>query len=652
VDQRNIQVTYGLQDELISKIVLIESTRDEPEPVEPIYVSLVYNVRIPNTRDVSILAQKGEGKWETLVANDVSFDGLKEHKFAMARLLRFTTVMVMSRFKCDYMEIEPSKKPFQIKSSVDNRIFFNVPKGLIKKTEDFMMSVQPIDTAVLNELKETGEAYNKKLLTCSPMLRAEWPMATFSKPVTVNLPCPPSPAYVKKMASLKKQKDEKMKAPQKPVAPTTDEPAKPKAEKKAKDAKGGVGESEIEVAVPEKATKWYMGQYGQTEDDDNDKLCLLATAHGNKYLYCSNVVITCPKPDAVAFDIDTAYDKMVVIRVRHETSEEELKLIVADLCQQLTFRSVRIIVRHKESDPYDVCLQVGMYSVQDRMERVLKEEGYVTDPMDKYNGHANIKEGDSLIIQLRGNLVSPGWDSDQRHLIFNSNLPCKLSFKVREYDRYLQKSFEQYRGAVRVTRQYYLPPEKKAMRPGVPPPQPILKAVMLTDISVEIPKTHIEADPMPYRVPVVLEDCKYVNADLLVHLAGELGEEWLKLATQLHIDHVRLQSIMRQESHAMAESMNEDKMKLDMLMTWLKRCPQAADKVRILAEAFENISRNDLVSYLGQGYQKTLKKEHHVSQKKSKISKASTAPSPGSPPGMTSAESEVVEETTTTTTTL
>lgn len=77
---------------------------------------------------------------------------------------------------------------------------------------------------------------------------------------------------------------------------------------------------------------------------------------------------------------------------------------------------------------------------------------------------------------------------------------------------------------------------------------------------------------------MVLHCSLYVGPDtkdVLMYLAGELGEEWKKLAMYLNLKSVRIQAILRQNN------MNPDprKVRYDMLVTWAKRIPRSVNKV-------------------------------------------------------------------------
>ena len=65
-----------------------------------------------------------------------------------------------------------------------------------------------------------------------------------------------------------------------------------------------------------------------------------------------------------------------------------------------------------------------------------------------------------------------------------------------------------------------------------------------------------------------------VDEHLLHHLASCIGTEWRQLAVNLGMPRGRIESIHR------SVSTNRQKAISDLLTSWIKRLPRAADKVR------------------------------------------------------------------------
>ncbi|KAK7095934.1 uncharacterized protein [Littorina saxatilis] len=583
-------VTYGEQEELISKVIELKPANDnKPEPTEPIYVTIPYGTRLPGSREPVIKAFM-DGNWVEIPTQETALDGYKEYRFAQAKVSQYTKLLVMSRFKRDYLHVQYPKRPTKLSSTYDQRVSLNVEKNTFAAEENLVLQVQPVDSNTISEFRAMDPAH-KSLLTSSPILHMVWDTPHFAHPINITVPCPPNPAKAKKMALLKKQKEDKLAQPAKPVVNMDEKKSVVARPQKAATAKGE--DSAAEAAPAQKATKWYMGQYGQTEDDENDKLSLMAFT-GGRWTCQPEIEVKTVKVDLVTFDIDTAFDKVVVFRTRVDTEEDALKQLVKSLTEQLSRRSVKILIKQRAEDPYDACCNVVPTAVLERAEKQMKADGY-TDGPDKCHS-ANVKEGDAILLTLRGNLKFNHREDTEINLVYNSNLPTQASFHVIEIDRYLQRNYEVYRGAVRVQRRYPFEQKNKMRRTAEEEAAaPAFKCETICDVEIEIPKYHVEPDPIPKRVSVVIHEAGPVDKDSLKQLAAELGEEWQRLGDKLHVNRVRQQAILRT---VIALDQGEETAKYEMLVTWLKRCPQAADKLNTLVNALAAVGREDLANHM------------------------------------------------------
>ena len=69
-----------------------------------------------------------------------------------------------------------------------------------------------------------------------------------------------------------------------------------------------------------------------------------------------------------------------------------------------------------------------------------------------------------------------------------------------------------------------------------------------------------------------------VDGDMLRHLASEIGDEWRRLAQSLGIRPVRQLAIIRSSNSALGAAARRDVV-YDMLTSWMKKMPRAANKV-------------------------------------------------------------------------
>ncbi len=96
---------------------------------------------------------------------------------------------------------------------------------------------------------------------------------------------------------------------------------------------------------------------------------------------------------------------------------------------------------------------------QDRIIKQLEDDGYEEGPGASNN--VTLREGDILTLGFRGN-IKPEEENTALNMIFNSHLTASLKTYVIEVDKFLQKSYNVYRGFVQVNRRrtVIIPPKK------------------------------------------------------------------------------------------------------------------------------------------------------------------------------------------------
>jgi len=70
---------------------------------------------------------------------------------------------------------------------------------------------------------------------------------------------------------------------------------------------------------------------------------------------------------------------------------------------------------------------------------------------------------------------------------------------------------------------------------------------------------------------------------MLRHLATKIGDEWRRLAQCLGIRPIRQLSIIRNNNSTPADSDTRRDAVYDMLASWMKKMPRAANKVTLIA---------------------------------------------------------------------
>ncbi|ESO89736.1 hypothetical protein LOTGIDRAFT_164757 [Lottia gigantea] len=611
INQSDANLVFNDHEELVSQVIEVKYVHNEDEFKEPVYIGIPHfqTRAAASSREVVVKTDVG-GSWIELPTREVSFESRKDVKMAQAEVKQPGILVVVSRFKQDYVTLSP--KPCKVVSSFDQRITFSFPKEAVFKNQHLLIQVQTVDSASVHDYK-ARDSDAKGLLTSSHIVHMDWDSGDIEKPVTITLPCPPNPAKAKKLAQIRKMKEEKMKNP-KVVPKTLAEMEKEEEKKKKRQANRAVkqkeaeeGEEEDDVPMRKTQNRWYMGEYASTDDDENDLLHFLMYNNGRWFVE-PEVEISSTKIDLVTFNLPRACERFMVIRTRTNIAEESIPPIATGLSKYLAKRFVQVILRQKTDDPFKATLTVCPASRSDKTLKKLTEEGYEESPSAALQ--VCVSEGDTIEVKFRGN-VTCGESDTHLSIPYNTHVHSQLYFSVSEVDKYLQKNFPMYRGLVQVFRKYK---ERKAVIKTIGRRQeddsdkpPEIKEEILCELLISIPKYHIEPNAIPVKAPIKIHNTKDpVNEDTMKDLAVELGDEWKKVAHYLNVNRIRLQSILRDMNIG---ERTFDEAKFDMLMTWLKRVPKAADKVSILAAALIKSGRSDLAEHL-----RSKEREYHRHQ--------------------------------------
>ena len=77
------------------------------------------------------------------------------------------------------------------------------------------------------------------------------------------------------------------------------------------------------------------------------------------------------------------------------------------------------------------------------------------------------------------------------------------------------------------------------------------------------------------KAPVTIKNViDPINDETIRDIAGELGDEWQKMAQFLNLKRMRIQAILRNHPGS-----DDEEAKQQMLLTWAKRVPRGLQKV-------------------------------------------------------------------------
>ncbi|XP_061190143.1 death domain-containing protein 1-like [Saccostrea echinata] len=600
VDQLEIHLTYGPQEELVGSIIQLVPISEQTKLQSSLYVAIPFTLSRASvhSREAFVKADIN-GEWKEIPSTEVTYDNHKDLKFVQVEIKEFFTMAVMTRLKRDYVTF--SRRPSKMTSSCDHRITVTVARETFSKKEHILLQVQPVDSATVNDL-QTRNVSCKHLLASSPIVQMQWESNEFHKPIVITLPCPPNPAKARKIAQMRKIKEEKMKNPQKNIPVPLDVREKEEnqgKQKKAKPKKKTLQEQLAEINAPPeeekpKPTKWYMGDYAHNDDDEHDQLCLLARTGTGKWFVVPEVEIAQVKLDLLQFCLDKPLEQFMVLRVRTNTDEDLLPVMSTAIFDLLQKRFVQVVIKQRSDNPFDTRLTIVPASRVQKIVKQMTDDGYEDGP--EPSPVVGVSEGDLIEINFRGNIQN---GSKSPNFIYNSNVVSFSEFLLSEVDQYLQRNFNVFRGVVEAYRVQFVTPDKRtiARKESIMDENSFCvrkekRKTLLCEIPITIPKYHVEPSPVPVQAPVVIRnDSDAVNDNLMRQLAAEMGDEWRKVASTLNISKARIQAIIR---NAQITDATDEDARFQMLMTWLKKMPKSIDKVTVLTNAFMKNGRPDL----------------------------------------------------------
>ncbi|KAK2154993.1 hypothetical protein LSH36_251g00013 [Paralvinella palmiformis] len=373
-------------------------------------------------------------------------------KFVQAEVQMFTSLCVVTRYKRDFLHL--TKRGGKISSNVDPRVTFSVERGAFKKTENFVLQLQPVDSATTTRIKEkTTEG--SKFLTCSSIVNMEWASESFTEPVYMTLPCPPNPVKAKKAAAARAAKEAKMKNPQMQQMMMEDAAqSKRRDRKKAKPSahqkQAATTDDDDDRPTTASVTKWYMGQYGNNEDDENDLLHFLKKLPNNRWTVAENVSVVQVKLDLLQLRLDQPILTFMVIRTRTNADAQDAQYLAETIESGLKERVVGVVVRQRIDNQCEVVMAAVPIT---RLEKVLNQfddEGYepgvaANNQEQKDAAIKILNDGDVLEVGFTGNIKCQDPDA-KLSFVFNSQLNSHLSFPIIEVDKYLQKRLQRVQG--------------------------------------------------------------------------------------------------------------------------------------------------------------------------------------------------------------
>ncbi|XP_078684168.1 death domain-containing protein 1-like [Branchiostoma floridae x Branchiostoma belcheri] len=572
-------------EELVSHVVQLSPLK---LPV-PAVVALPYTWSRHVSRELAVKATADAGEtWKTvpLKAADVVYKDRKGH-FVEFEVSRLACYVVVSRLKVETFTLQKSKtKPNVFRSSVDQRIELNFPPGAIKTAGALDVQVQPVDSTSLSALKSRCADCDSLISTSPIVTLALSPGLRLHKPVDITVPCPLNPA-----------------------GNWARDPTRP--------GTAGLGGSRKLGGTSPRPGSAPAGRTSLMEEGDNgdDFLHLLGQPEGEEaWAEVMGVRFRQNKKGLVTFETDELLGKFIVLRTADPAAEQyqgATESFPRLLETSLGLTDARLILRTKTGDPERAVVRCVPARDVREAELQLDQAGYEEAEPSK---EVLLKDGDELVLKFSGN-VSRDTDGDSRdsvRLTFYSQRRTQAHFYIKEVNEFGNYSSPCYRGMVR-----FYGTRRRVGKPGAEDPDrgppDVIKNAFLGDaveegldsickLPVTLPKRERDPPRPPSAYRKLIESQGPLVNDWLQWLASEIDEDWDLLGHRLRVKRSRLQHIKRNNPEDLQQQA------FDMLYSWRKSLPAAADKIGKLCRALSRVGRRDLAEELRERYSDQRKK--------------------------------------------
>ncbi|XP_019646784.1 PREDICTED: death domain-containing protein 1-like [Branchiostoma belcheri] len=359
------------------------------------------------------------------------------------------------------------------------------------------------------------------------------------------------------------------------------------------------------------------GRTSLMEEGDNgdDFLHLLGQPEGEEaWAEVMGVRFRQNKKGLVTFETAELLGKFIVLRTADPAAEQfqgATEAFPRLLETSLGLTDARLILRTKTGDPERAVVRCVPARDVREAELQLDAAGYEEAEPSK---EVLLKDGDELVLKFSGN-VSRDTDGDSRdsvRLTFYSQRRTQAHFYIKEVNEFGNYSSPCYRGMVR-----FYGTRRRVGKPGAEDPDrgppDVIKNAFLGDaveegldsickLPVTLPKRERDPPRPPSAYRKLIESQGPLVNDWLQWLASEIDEDWDLLGHHLRVKRSRLQHIKRNNPEDLQQQA------FDMLYSWRKSLPAAADKIGKLCRALSRVGRRDLAEELRERYSDHRKK--------------------------------------------
>ena len=143
------------------------------------------------------------------------------------------------------------------------------------------------------------------------------------------------------------------------------------------------------------------------------------------------------------------HPRMIIVRCEKQMiSNKQLQTSMTSLEQSLHQRSVSVLLRHRLSNPNEICFTCCSSQRLETIDRDLEQENFPSD--EEQSKEIILQEGQLLELRFRGNVLPVEDQEKSQPFAFNTYFPFYFQSNVIEIDRYAQHFSPFFYGFVQI----------------------------------------------------------------------------------------------------------------------------------------------------------------------------------------------------------
>jgi hypothetical protein len=319
---------------------------------------------------------------------------------------------------------------------------------------DFQVNlrVQPVDLPAFTQFCEKFSHECQGLLAVGPIIDLNFDDISLLKPIRFTLPIL---VQAKKTASPPKTVVFEANVPQQ-TTNSTSQPSQQEIifQQQQSIFKSMLGEGKSRINYERFFIIRFLNRISfslSSIDSGNERLILLySNQNDNTWHIDTNVRLTDSKTrDIITLDMQYLYGRMIIARCDKQLiSIKQLQTTISLLEEKLNQRSVSLILRHRLSNPNEVCVVCCSNQRTDTIDDELRQENYTND--DEQSKEVILQEGQLLELRFRGNVLPIDNQQQSLPFAFNTYFPFYFEANVSETDKYSQHFSPYFYGFVQI----------------------------------------------------------------------------------------------------------------------------------------------------------------------------------------------------------